>query len=478
VTINIYLNTTLINNHIVKCDQIPLHSRNRDYSLALEGFDFELYKASYSPAVDDYIYVEIDTVLKYFGCIEAVNLNDQTDCYEIKVGHILSKLLNKYKLTYANLHPYITDIGVWTSPLVIDTSEYYDHLICATHGLQNDYPVLLRSVGGDLPSPLNSYTVYYVEVVDGDKFKLCAYPDATTTIALTNGGTGTIQLVEVIDEETLFKQYESDYSNLTITVGNVRLDWLIKCITKLAFPTITFNFNSVDTSTFHSSGGTDYALKDLCMDWNMLYAWGQNKAAHHVLIDTNYSNTQNYWDNQVTLFEVLSELCSMLGFTIMISGTRTAPEFKMIYNFYTSAVGDDYIYGISEKHNIAPSLGYYVTSRYTSDRQEYAVPVTEYDIDETVESSSGQKDQLIEMVSNVKIFCRNKAGGAAIGSIAYPTAVYMDYLTLAYYKKKQYTTSDKIVSIKTDVFNTEYNIFKINLDVAEQVYNIEYEASL
>lgn len=224
--IDIKINSVSINDYLVRCTNIPIISRGRDWTPALLGFSMTLsVNGSFSFVKGQEVLVSVDSVEYYLGFINKFKFDYDNQTWQVDVNHYLMKFEDYY--IAEDVINFNEDVADWTSPVTFTIGT--NTIQKSSHGLSDGDRIQVRSSGGSLPTGLEANKNYYIKVIDGNSFYLfknfgdyCTLDLSSDTSrkATFSGGSGTLQYTNVIDLE----KYDDwgFYRDIafTVTTGN------------------------------------------------------------------------------------------------------------------------------------------------------------------------------------------------------------------------------------------------------------------
>lgn len=90
---SIYIGEVDVSDYVVKIGSVPVYSRNEDYSLVAEGYDFQISNQySGTIAKDDPVYFYRDDELLHNGYISKISFDEKTLLNKVEVSHRLQEL--------------------------------------------------------------------------------------------------------------------------------------------------------------------------------------------------------------------------------------------------------------------------------------------------------------------------------------------------------------------------------------------------
>lgn len=413
-----------ISNHIIYCEKVPIIQRNRDWSPIFAGFDMQVswgYLGQF--AVNDVIEVLVNEEPVYLGYVKTRKRLYDSRCNRVTVYHKVVKL-DDLMNQYPTLNTALYNTADFQSGKVFTVPNINaDYIVSPAHGFPSPPTrVQFKSVGGQLPAPLQPNQYYYVIWWSDDR--LLVYEDYYQAVSgdpmrFTTLGTGTNYLAAA--DATKCNDLDNE------SCPNVRIDWLIRCVMSLI--EVTIDSSEIDNIVLHQAqiSGTTYSYtwKDMLLDVNMLYCLNQESALRHESVDTS-GDCQG---RKISLAELVRFIFGWLGVNLRYVGNNTYKLYMQARDQYGNPlqrdqpvynIPDDELLGIDEDLEEAEPGGCFFYGREAA-RSKYSTYGTKEEIKEYDREYYGQAKTQLECYSNFKVLLRDKTtlNSANVLSTAY-----------------------------------------------------------
>ena len=219
----------------------------------------------------------------------------------------------------------------------------------------------------------NSLYPFFVGFVNKKDYDV--YSDSYTAEVL--GLIGKLQGVKLLKSTiepllTSANLYEDNPSDVD-GLPNVQMFYLIKVlfesITGYTLVVSHLLDTDIETKTPRAGGGSGaFKFKHICMDLNMVYALGVGVAAPNDIIERNSTYLSQLW----TAFDLISNFCSALGLTLVLTQSGTSNQFilylasQTIYPFE-----DDSQYEVKYDTIVGKPGGYSISVLFDGDRSHF-----------------------------------------------------------------------------------------------------------
>lgn len=341
------INSVDVSDYVVSSGNVPFVSRNRDWTITSDGFNFTVSdNISTAPLVGDIIEVFNNTDEEYLGIVERVIRDYTANRYNVTVAHFFKNGLNNKKVKPSLFRPYLIKTGTPRPVTAVNTTTE----TISTSVLTSELPSVgafvyftVDDVDSDtFPSPLDGITQYQIKTLS-----TTGISGSYTNIDITLnelGGTSTINLTGAgtnVNMGLVDKKKYVQYDSEGLPSCNVKHLMVALC-DYLGFDADTTNIDSL----VFASNPAGAKLDDLRMDENMLYAINQNYAVNQTYINENVEASKL----QLKAFDILSELMSYFGFYLKYTDTtnRTFTFFSIPYSGTLMQLSSSPTYSLSD----------------------------------------------------------------------------------------------------------------------------------
>lgn len=319
------LNGVDISDYINGSNNIPFVSRNRDWTITSNGFGCTIsFSSSTVPSLGGILEVYNDTDSEFLGIIEDVELDYDTENYNIQVAHYFKNGLKDTTVKASVLIPYFIDTGIDHSATIdstLDTVSYiqgpFDPPIA-----NGDYVYFKADTMPEPLDPNKQYKIIDLNTSGGTAFFSIAELGGSIAIDIETNGSN----VEFgISDKEKYIQYDKD------GYPSIQLAWLIECLClAIGFTPDLTNFSGltlfVDSvnDLLGSSVDADFTFYNTRLDTNMLFCVNQNIAVNPDQLEKD----EDTLESQISCFNLLSELCSQWGMYFKYNGSIGNRTFK------------------------------------------------------------------------------------------------------------------------------------------------------
>lgn len=476
----IKINDVDVSDYIIACDRIPYVSRNRDYSLVAEGFEFEI-SDNYSTAInnDEIVLVTNPNAAPaskiFYGFVHNVTQDYRNHKKIITVKNYLEKLA-LYTVDYNTLKVCIDSLPASDTGNAFTVNVAAHHIIkLGGHLLSDADRIVFR--GDDLPYNIQENHIYWVRVVDGEKFRIYesyanyiydpsnGYP---AYYQFTDAGSGT--MTYHIPDLSKF----SDRDNQGYPI--ISIQHLLDKIGEITG--ITLDYQPIETQNYYvTSPVTQTTIDYLKLDFNMLLAINQSSAMPWQQTDENL---------HISLFDLLSSLCSIFGWCLKYNDPESIGQARFIIvsqdldeNYYPAvaqpyySIDDDDVHEkqVEETH---VEQGFIIEQVYAA-RSAY-VSGGETDTQAIYYYGNGKRTN-VKYYNNLLIYNSTEAGKEYTGSVM-PLFRFFANKIIAYsygFNRQKFITN---VQLSEPTVKAEYLNIGYLSSVIEQEINLTQEIEL
>lgn len=449
-----------ITDYVVDIDNIPIKSRNNDWSMVLPGLDFTVNKVGFTEG--DRIRIDIDDAAVYAGYVVNMTTNYGIDTTDVELEHEVKYLLRGRIMRYRALSDLIFSFTGGASCTVTSGSD-----VCtkSDHGLVTGDIIFVKNQSGFIPDPsVNSkYSWHYkVSRIDNDTFKLyeCSYYDGTpATTFVTFAATGVFS----------FKKASAGFNILTTGTGKeFRIFTLSTFLGQIFIGLgLTLSASGIAAYKFNAAGNT---ITTLSVILNIITLAGFGRVV-----------TTDNIDNYASVEDVLSEIFSALGLQLRLTADKIytlhacGRDSSGDVSYIVYKPNDDDAVSYSKEVDVKESEGYKTYLSFDEDIDRYITSedydVTEYDTYEVVSYEEGSKAEDVSIMSNLVFFL----GGATtftattdrLSAVESSRLRIIDEYTDVTTEEYEFAHTDD-----TDVFEAK----ELSLDVENLRYELKQEA--